>query len=736
MVFWRRGASQKKEEEEYEVPFEHNDDENYASDSETNTQRYSSHQQQNDNLSRPHENHALDDSEQDGTETGEFLEDDRPLSGPPPTQHVFQHQLSPQAGGNYYNRPGIPPQRRPVDPVFRAPGEPPPPPITNHPGDDHPMASGPPSKNAFVHLASPRAAAYQQSPLRYNTRERPLDPVFKAPAGSFPLLVEGEQKLRSPVNQRKFHVFDPSAASRISNAVDPMGLESSFATLDGGEAPVVAALASKPSPFQAPLDSKEGEISQPRRRPPTGKKQQTSNAPPPSPPPQEEPVVLVPEIPYIPMPENDNVVDSNPSQAQDDNDDNDVVAQDQDFVQVEPASEPELDTPEQQYHKWLEAQQKNQGNTEHADGGYQNEQEEVYQGQGDADEDYQYVQEPDKDEVDYNYNQDDHNGQLVETGLSDEERAYEEPDNDGHVEVDPAGTKSEDEAVDYEEDQQYHDQDGLFQGEYEEGTEVIEYEQDEPPETPDHPIKYSRFVFVSDQKNVPDDMKKLEERAMRRRRDFLARMHDLECQLAMTTCQYAEEKMDLELAIHDTMDRMVCSPLELTMERVVMKRETSTMRAPAVASIQRRVSELDTLMTSHIHITMNNLKRDELDSLQDHLLHDTTPGMRMENSKADRVERGIALRFELIAGTDARRFHEESAARRAAVDMVSQKADNRALQEEERLDDFLATVMDLRAQLREERARRKAADMKILDDIAKTTATMKRALLEAVGGSN
>lgn len=177
-------------------------------------------------------------------------------------------------------------------------------------------------------------------------------------------------------------------------------------------------------------------------------------------------------------------------------------------------------------------------------------------------------------------------------------------------------------------------------------------------------------------------------------------------------------------------------PLEVTMERFVMDRETSTMRAPAAASLQRRVSQLDTLMTRHIHITMNNMQRDELDGIQDHLLQDATPGMRMENSKADRVERSIALRFELAAGTDARRFHEESAARRAAVDMVSQKVDKRALQEEGRLDDFLARVTDLRSQLREERARRKAADNKILDDIVKTHATMNRALLAAVGESD
>ena len=37
----------------------------------------------------------------------------------------------------------------------------------------------------------------------------------------------------------------------------------------------------------------------------------------------------------------------------------------------------------------------------------------------------------------------------------------------------------------------------------------------------------SKFVFLSDQKSVPTDLKKLQERTIKRRRDFVARMHDL-----------------------------------------------------------------------------------------------------------------------------------------------------------------------------------------------------------------
>lgn len=37
----------------------------------------------------------------------------------------------------------------------------------------------------------------------------------------------------------------------------------------------------------------------------------------------------------------------------------------------------------------------------------------------------------------------------------------------------------------------------------------------------------SKFVFLSDQKSVPTDLKKLQERTIKRRRDLVARMHDL-----------------------------------------------------------------------------------------------------------------------------------------------------------------------------------------------------------------
>ena len=249
--------------------------------------------------------------------------------------------------------------------------------------------------------------------------------------------------------------------------------------------------------------------------------------------------------------------------------------------------------------------------------------------------------------------------------------------------------------------------------------------------TPVHQ-KPSRFVFLSDRKNVPTDLKKLQERTIRHRRDEMKRMHDLDCQLALMTSKYAEEKMDLDLAIRDAFDRTVSHPLEAAAERLVMERESSAYRAPALAELEQRLSKLDCRMARHSHVTLSDAKREELDSLYDDLSREIIPEIRMENSKSDKIEGGVIGRFEEVVGSLARRFHEESAARRSAIDLVREKVQKAVDQEELSFDGFLAQISELRAQISRERAERKAADKKIIEEIAKTTIFMKRALIQAM----
>jgi hypothetical protein len=142
------------------------------------------------------------------------------------------------------------------------------------------------------------------------------------------------------------------------------------------------------------------------------------------------------------------------------------------------------------------------------------------------------------------------------------------------------------------------------------------------------------------------------------------------------------------------------------------------------------------LWQRHVHVTLSDAKRDDLDGLHDDLFQEVIPGIRIQNSKSDKIEGGIVSRFENVAGNLARRFHEESAARRAAIELVREKVQKAVHQEEQSFDDVLAVISELRAKISTERAERKAADKKMLEEIVKSTVSMKRALLEAVGNAD
>jgi hypothetical protein len=249
--------------------------------------------------------------------------------------------------------------------------------------------------------------------------------------------------------------------------------------------------------------------------------------------------------------------------------------------------------------------------------------------------------------------------------------------------------------------------------------------------TPSH--KPPRFTFVSDEKHVPSEMKQLRDRTIRRRRDLQIRMHDLECQLAAVNSKYAEEKMDLDLALRDTPDRCIREPLEDAAERLHLERESISLQ-PRLAALGRRLNEMDSQMTRHVYVTLQDSKRDELDSLHDRLIQDTIPAFRIENSKSDKIEGGIVRRYESLSGSLARQFHQECAESRGAVDSLQRKVDKVVHQDQQRLEDVLEVVFKIREELRRERELRMAEDKRLLNKIVKTTATMKRALLAAVGG--
>lgn len=257
-----------------------------------------------------------------------------------------------------------------------------------------------------------------------------------------------------------------------------------------------------------------------------------------------------------------------------------------------------------------------------------------------------------------------------------------------------------------------------------------------PTKQDKHHHSQQHFVFLSDQKAMPSELKRLQEKTRRRRRDISNQFHKLELQIASAASSFAEEKMDLGLAIGDTFERSCCQPLEEAAERIVMERETVMDRRPAVSSMEKRLSKLSVDMTRHVHVEMNDAKRNELDSFGRDLMHEIIPSLRIEKSMADKIEGSIVRRYETSAGLASKNFHQECATRKAELELFHRKMKRELQTQEQHSEDILDVIRDLRRQLRMEREERKAADKKLMEEITRTSIAMRRAFLAAFDDSN
>jgi len=238
----------------------------------------------------------------------------------------------------------------------------------------------------------------------------------------------------------------------------------------------------------------------------------------------------------------------------------------------------------------------------------------------------------------------------------------------------------------------------------------------------------SKFVFLSDRKSVPTELKNLQERTIKRRREYLARIHKLNCHTAKLMSQYAEERMNLDLATCDTFERTVIHPLVTSVERLAIDRESSTNRLLEIPALERRIGRLDAQMIRHTNVTMNDSKI-ELDRLRDDLERNLKSEFRTENQTFNKIEGGIVQRFESAAGTIARNIHAEGASRRSSIAMLQHKIENTIPKRFERAETTLSEIASLRAKLCEERAKRLEMDKAIYEEIVRRTSGLKRAMI-------
>ena len=241
------------------------------------------------------------------------------------------------------------------------------------------------------------------------------------------------------------------------------------------------------------------------------------------------------------------------------------------------------------------------------------------------------------------------------------------------------------------------------------------------------PTKQDRFQFPS-----PVPLPHLEEQSIKRRHEFNTRIYNLECKVVALTSRLANEHMDLELALSNHFETHTCQHLQRIMERVHSK---CLLDPSQLQSIMSRLSSLQIKHARHIHVDLYNARRDELQSTMYQLTTDVMPSIPLECQKADKREGTFMKRFENMAGTVARRFHEESSSRKAALVYLQSLLDHQGEMDEQRAKDFLTSIQQLRCQLDQERENRILQDRAVVQMIDAGVVAMRRAVWEAADDS-
>jgi hypothetical protein len=264
------------------------------------------------------------------------------------------------------------------------------------------------------------------------------------------------------------------------------------------------------------------------------------------------------------------------------------------------------------------------------------------------------------------------------------------------------------------------------------------------------PACNSNFFFLSDEKSVPEEHNRVQDKAVQRRREFQKSIHDLQYRVASLTANVAEESMDREKSMEQVKDTCIDGPTEEMVERIALQQEAYQSQDYARVSdasndesstcttnsrvLERRLSTLDSKMTHSVHVQIQDSKRQQLGSLSAVLENEIAKDFKLEATKADKREGSLVRRFESLVGTLVRRHQEERATRVAALQVATDKM------RDELTDPFLdparasaAVVLlgELRTQLEQVRAERQEQDERVLELIVHRTATMKRALLAA-----
>ena len=260
----------------------------------------------------------------------------------------------------------------------------------------------------------------------------------------------------------------------------------------------------------------------------------------------------------------------------------------------------------------------------------------------------------------------------------------------------------------------------------------------------------SSFAFTSDEKKVPEELDELRAKSIRSRQQFLRRIHDLECRMAGATSKIAQEKMDRmrQTTTSGPVESLVHRPLERVVERLEQQQQeqdwqqeqeegdhaTAGSKAPPKwMELESRLAVLDSKVTESVHVSLQDLRREHLTPLVERQ-RELAAEFDGQLAQSLQATGSLVGKFDSLAGSMSRRYHEEQAARAACFQVASEKVKTYQDVDTTTRDGFLESIRDLRRRVASEREQRRAHDAQLKSRVAKATASLRRSLLDIATG--
>jgi RNAse (barnase) inhibitor barstar len=263
--------------------------------------------------------------------------------------------------------------------------------------------------------------------------------------------------------------------------------------------------------------------------------------------------------------------------------------------------------------------------------------------------------------------------------------------------------------------------------------EVVTYERENTALTTPPP-KSPGFVFLSEEKQVPEKLYNLQEISLRRKEEFQSNIHDLELRVAGLFARMAEESMDRQNALQDVLTNDLYQPLQAGIADLQLGTDNDCLSATSSwIRLEGRLSALDTKMTHSVHVKIKDEVGEKLEDLLAKLQYQIQPDVKLELYKMNKREGSLFHRFEELVGSMVRRLLEERISRQAAIARTSHQIATIEDLDQQKGEIILEKIGKIRALLDEERAIRLAQDARIMQLIQQQEATMKEALMEVVG---